>query len=462
MKLSELYQLFGLGMAATGAASQEDISVANFSIDTRTLKSGDVFVAIRGDNYDGHDFIADAEKKGAIACIHSRAIPDELIKNKSWFIRVDDTKDALAKCAAFYRKHTDVKVIGITGSCGKTTTKELLAAILSQVAPTLFAESSFNNDIGVPLTLLRLRPEHRYAVIEMGANHAGEIEGLTQLARPDVAIVTNIAPVHIEGFGSLDVIARTKADIYHGLLETGTAIWCADDAYAPLFKEDCAGRNCLTFGVESSTGDVTADDIQFDARGRVNFELHTPGNTACCIQLNLLGKHNVLNALAAASAAQAPQIPLDVIQRGLATAGPAKHRLTVCEAVNGATLIDDCYNASPIATRAALEILAGYKHTRIWIFADMKELGDISDEAHRDVGYYAKKLGINYLFALGTATRQAVVAFGSGGTHYASQAELIQAVLPLLNAETTVLVKGSRSNYLEHVVSALIPARATN
>ncbi|MGA2655667.1 MAG: UDP-N-acetylmuramoyl-tripeptide--D-alanyl-D-alanine ligase, partial [Gammaproteobacteria bacterium] len=338
-------------------------------------------------------------------------------------------------------------------SCGKTTTKQMMNAIFSKAGPTHSAVGSFNNHVGVPVTLLGLSQEHRYAVIEMGANHPHEISPLTQMAKPDVAIITIVAPVHTEGFGDVDTIAKTKAEIFEGLGPKGVAIINQDDHYFSFWQQLLKHQPVLRFSSQTKA-DVFATDIRLEF-GCPVFMLNTPKGKIE-IQLPILGRHNVINALAAASAAIALDIPLPLIAEGLAHMQPAKHRLHVCKGINGATIIDDAYNANPLAVKAALDILAGYQGEKVWVFFDMKELGKLAHEAHQEVGQIAREKGINRIFAVGEHARITVNAFGEGAQFFANKADLIHALKPQLHKNMTILIKGSRSGALEEVVKALM------
>jgi UDP-N-acetylmuramoyl-tripeptide--D-alanyl-D-alanine ligase len=360
---------------------------------------------------------------------------------------------ALGQLAAFRRQQTHIPVIGLTGSCGKTTTKSMIASILQLCGPTLATEGTLNNDIGVPITLMRLTPEHQYAVIEMGANHQQEIRYVTQITRPDVALITNVAPVHIEGFGGIDGIAKGKAEIFEGLTENGVAILNADDHYVDYWRELLPGRKIIYFGMNKKA-DVTAKNIQLTAEGTASFEL-VIGNSSAPITLNILGAHNVMNALAAAAATKAIGIDIAAIQKGLLAFTPVNKRLVEYAGFAGAQVIDDSYNANPTAFLAVLQILQHKNGEKILIMGDMKELGEKSEEYHRQLGYQAREHGISKLYAYGQLSALTVKAFGKEGHHFSDQAELIAKVKPTLHPDAVVLVKGSRSMKMERIVEAL-------
>jgi UDP-N-acetylmuramoyl-tripeptide--D-alanyl-D-alanine ligase len=430
-----------------GQPINQDVTFQGFSIDTRTLLPGNLFIALKGETFDGHDYLQQAKEKGAVLALVSKLqdvdIPQIIVK---------DTYQALGDWASYHRAQLpNIKVVAVTGSCGKTTTKQMLSAIFSQVGPTHAAQGSFNNHIGVPLTLLGLTPEHQFAVIEIGANHPNEITPLTRMAKPDVSIVTIIAPVHTEGFGSVDMIAKTKAEIFSGLNDQGVAVINADDHYYPFMQQQVKNHKVLSFSLHHA--DIYASDITLQY-GCAGFLLHTPkGNVS--IQLPILGRHNVINALAAASAAIALDVPLPLIAQGLAKMQPAKHRLHMFTGLNQARIIDDAYNANPLAVHAALDILASYPGEKVWVFFDMRELGDLANAAHEEVGLAAQEKGIDRIFAVGELSPITVAAFGEGAMHFADKASLIAALKPLLHKDMTILIKGSRSGALEEVVNAL-------
>ncbi len=435
----------------------DDVTFQAVSTDTRTLQPGDLFVALMGDNFDGHTFIVDAIAKGAGAILISTPLEATAVPA----LHVADTRLALGQLSAAWRARFSIPVIAVTGSNGKTTTKEMLAAIFGQRGSVLATQGNLNNDIGVPLTLLRLRKEHRYAVIEMGANHPGEIAYLSGLARPTVALITNAAVAHLGGFGSLDEVARTKGGIYNGLADTGVGVVNADDAYASLWRGIVGERRCVTFGMRTAT-DVHAeiDSIKCTMGAQAvttGFEMHTPVGDVT-IALPLLGTHNVMNALAASAAALAAGATLDDICNGLHAMQSVKGRLTTKRGIHGVRVIDDTYNANPPSVRAAIDVLAVAVGVKILVLGDMGELGADAPAFHTQMGVQAQAAGINQLYAMGDLSRLAVESFGSGGHHYATHEALITALtaeLPVLGPNTTVLVKGSRFMHMERVVEAI-------
>ena len=423
-----------------------DAVFTGVSTDTRTLAPGDLFVALAGPRYDGHHFLSEAIAAGAAGALLGRALDTPLP-----YVEVADTHRALGRFAAYWRRQFRIPVVGVTGSNGKTTVKEMIAACLARTGPGCVTHGNLNNDIGVPLTLLRLRATDKYAVIEMGMNHRGEIEYLTGLARPTVAVVTNAAEAHLAGLGSVADVARAKGEIFSGLAADGTAVVNADDPHCALWKELAAPRRIVTFGLEQPA------DFRADYRPEglgCALRMQTPhGDIAA--RLPLLGRHNVRNALAAtASALAAGAAPADV-PAGLARLTPPSGRLEVKRGVSGARVIDDSYNANPASVAAALEVLSEFPGERVLVLGDMAELGPDAADRHRRIGERARRLGVQRLFALGPLTRHAVEVFGKGARHFESPETLADALLDCLHGEMTVLVKGSRVMRMERVVAAI-------
>lgn len=438
-----------LSQAAGWLAAQRqgaDVEFQGVSTDSRTIAHGNLFVALRGPNHDGHEHIAMALEKGAVAVLvsqpHTGHIPQ---------IIVDDTRIALGRLAAAWRQQLGLPLAAVTGSNGKTTTKEMMASVLAQCGTVLATRGNLNNDIGVPLTLLRLEPSCRYGVIEMGANHAGEIAYLTALTRPDVALITNAAGAHLEGFGSLDGVAKAKGEIFGGLREDGTAVINADDHYSGLWRELSAGRKVLTFAMDSAA-DVKGQ-WQGDADGSRLQVGH--GGEQMSIRLAMLGEHNARNALAACAVALALGIDKKAIVAGLEAVQPVGGRLQTRNGLNGARIIDDSYNANPASLLAGLKVLAACQGERILALGDMAELGDQAAQLHAEAGSQAAALGIDRIYASGRLSRYAVEAFGGRGEFFERQEDLIEAMRPELHEGVTVLVKGSRSSHMERVVEAL-------
>lgn len=447
MQLSDVANLLGGQLQGVSHAFH------GVSIDTRTINAGDLFVAIKGLNFDGHDFIAQAQQKGAVAAIVENHFASEFAHFP--LIRVNNSLVALGQLAKHWRTQLTLPVVGVTGSCGKTTTKALIASILQQTGPTLATEGTLNNDIGVPLTLFQLKPQHQFAVIEMGANHPGEIAYVAQLASPDIAVITNAGPVHLEGFGSLEGVAKTKAEIYQHLPAHGIAVVNLDDVYAPFWHSIIGSeRTIINFAIHNKEADITAENIQMDSQHRAQFILKTPQGEAE-IQLRLLGAHNVMNALAAAAVAYALDIPLSAIKAGLENALAVTKRLVEYPGYFGGVVIDDSYNANPASIRAALDVLARKPGIKIFAMGDMLELGENAAQFHAEIGQYARDVGIDQLFGYGKLVKFTTDAFGSSGKYFADQAILISELKKNLQADMTVLVKGSKSMRMGQVVEAL-------
>ncbi len=431
---------------ADGRLRGEDVTFTGVCSDSRALAAGNLFVALGGPNHDGHDYVAVAAERGAAAALVERPVAGVLPQ-----IVVDAARTALGRLAAGWRQALGTPLVAVTGSNGKTTVKEMLAAILGQVGPTLATAGNLNNDIGVPLTLLRLDAGHRFGVIEMGANHPNEIAYLTGLARPQVAIVNNAGSAHLEGFGSLEGVARAKGEIYGGLAARGTAVINADDGYADVWKQLAGTRPRLTFGLNGAA-DVRAS-YRTDNVGS-DLTVTTPNGTFAC-RLPLLGSHNVRNALAAIAGALALGVGHEAMAAGLSGLKPVRGRLAPRQAPNGAVVIDDSYNANPASLRAGIDVLAACAGRRLLILGDMAELGDDAAALHAASGEAARVAGIDGLYAVGPLSHNAVTAFGEGGIHFDSQAALIEALRHQLAPGVTVLVKGSRSARMERVADAL-------
>lgn len=417
------------------------------STDTRTLQNGELFVALNGPNFRGSDYVPQANEKGAAAAVVAGKVDCDIAQ-----IEVDDTRRALGRLGASWRREQSAVVVGITGSNGKTTLKELTASCLGQTAPTLATAGNLNNDIGMPLMLTRIEAEHRYAVLEMGANHAGEIEYLASLAEPDVVAITNAGAAHLEGFGSIEGVAHAKGEILRGKTRPGVAVLNADDKYFDLWCSWVRDIDVVSFGIEAAA-DVSAVDIVSSASGST-FELRIPGSSVD-IRLSLPGRHNVRNACAAAAIATALGIAPEQIQAGLEAVKPVSGRLQPRAGINGAVLYDDSYNANPVSVTAAAEFLAGLDGEGWFVLGDMKELGDDAAKIHADVGNAIRKAGVDRLFATGEMSREATQAFGPNASWFESSDALIDALRAAVTANVNVLVKGSRSMQMERVVEAL-------
>lgn len=436
--LSEMAVMLG----ATQVGS--DLRLSAVFTDSRMQQERGLFVALHGDRFDGHDFIEQAKAAGAGAALVDRA--------GDWglpYLLVEDTRLALGRLAAAWRARLPVQLVGITGSNGKTTVKEMTASILRQCRPTLATEGNLNNDIGVPLTLLRLTAEHAYGVIEMGASRQQEIAYLADLVRPAVGLITNAGPSHLQGFGSLDGVARGKGELLQALPNDATAVINADDVYAPLWRDLAGTRQVVDFGL-SPTAIVNAHSIDGS-----RFVLSAPsGETE--VRLALPGRHNIMNALAAAAAAIALTIPLDQIARGLSQVPSVPGRLVRQSAMAGATLLDDSYNANPNSLRVGLEVLSEEPGERWLVLGDMGELGTDAEAMHAQAGELARVLGVQRLFAVGQLASTAAKAFGGDGEIFENKENLIARMREILHPQVTALVKGSRSSGMEQVVAALL------
>jgi UDP-N-acetylmuramoyl-tripeptide--D-alanyl-D-alanine ligase len=450
VKLSQLTQILSLPPLPSALQALEFHGV---SIDTRTLEPGNLFIAIKGAQFDGHDYIAAAAKKGAVAVIADHPCTTSLP-----CIVVDNSVHAMGILAAHQRAQFQGPVIGLTGSCGKTTTRALVESILRHCGQTLSSERSFNNDIGVPLTLLRLSEKDRYAVLEMGANHVGEIAYLTNIVKPTVALITNATESHLEGFGSLAHIRLAKGEIFRGLAIDGTAVLNADDPYCTEWEKMLAPRRILRFSMSDALSfpvDIYTKNIGLQAPGYPRFTLVTPlGETP--IRLPLLGRHNIGNALAAAACAYAVGAPLSAIQAGLESVTAVNKRVNLHTLAPDVQLIDDTYNANPLSMAAAIAILAQQPHEKVLVFGDMRELGKYTEAAHREVGKQARASGIDHLYTYGQESALAGQAFGAQAQHFTDQAALIVALKAHVLHPATLLIKGSRSMQMERVVAALL------
>jgi UDP-N-acetylmuramoyl-tripeptide--D-alanyl-D-alanine ligase len=436
-----------------------DVDFSGVSTDTRTLKRGNLFVALRGERYDGHGFLRAAAGAGAAAAMVDTVFSLQAAERLPLIV-VDDTRLGLGRLAAHWRSRFRMPLVALTGSSGKTTVKEMLAAILRHALrdaggaaedPVLATRGNLNNDIGLPLMLLELTPVHRYAVIEMGMNHAGEIRYLADLADPDVALVTNAGRAHIEFLGSEEAIARAKGEIFESLRPEATAVFNADDRYAPLWRELTKSRPCVDFGLEHAaavTGSFRLRELESDIVLR-----HSSGEAN--VQLGAPGVHNVRNALAAAAAATALDIPLNVIAAGLGRFSGIKGRLQRKRGRKGAALIDDTYNANPESVRAAISVLAQAPGRKILVFGDMGELGPDAPRLHAEVGAVAKEARLDRMLALGTNSAEATKAFGADAKHFTRIEDLLEDLQDALAPDVTVLVKGSRFMKMERVVNAL-------
>jgi len=442
----------------SGRLAGPDVRFDAVSTDSRKIRAGDLFIALRGEHFDGYEFVADALQSGAAAALvnaDSYEVRPSLLNPESRILIVEDTRLALGQLAAYWRRQFDIPLVAITGSNGKTTVKEMLAGILRAASGSddavLATGGNLNNDIGMPLTLLQLNAQHCYAVIEMGMNHPGEVDYLTHVANPDVALITNASSAHLEGLGSVEAVARAKGEIFAGLKPRGTTIINADDEHAPLWRGLAGTHPLLEFGLEQPA-DISG---QWQPQGSgLRLSAQTPsGNFSADLQVP--GAHNARNALAASAAAVALNVPLETIAAALEKFSGVAGRLQRKAARHGATLIDDTYNANPASVRAAIGVLAQAGGRRVLVLGDMGELGDNAAAFHAGIGSEARRAGIERLYALGELSRNAVDAFGSGAQHFERIEDLQRELEGELDADTTVLVKGSRFMKMERVVQYL-------
>lgn len=440
-----------LGLAEHDAGVDAERSVGEIVTDTRRLGPGALFVALTGERFDGHDFIAQAREAGAVAAVVERRVDDPLPQ-----LVVADARLALGLLGRARRRAWGGPLVAVTGNSGKTTVKQMLGALLARRGETLATRGNLNNDIGAPLTLLELCAEHRQAVVELGANHLGEIAWTASLAEPRVAVITNVTGAHVGEFGGPGRIAQAKAEILMSLPGDGVAVLNRDDRYFASWASLAAPREVLDFAVEGPAR-LRAETLVCDPLGRYAFTLFHDDHELGRVQLALLGRHNVANALAAAGAALAMGLAPDDVLAGLETVAPMPGRLSVAEGVNGARLLDDTYNANPGAVKAALDLLASLPGPRWCLLGAMGELGEASASLHEAVGRHARELGIDFLGTLGEAARPASRAFGDAGCHFDDREALTRHVLHHLPPGASVLVKGSRSAGMEAVVSALCP-----
>jgi len=449
-----------LSRAATLLGLKEAFPETEFqgiSIDSRTLLAGNLFAAIPGERVDGHDFIKEVYQKGAVAALVTRRMECDIPQ-----ILVNDMTVALGQLAAAWRQAFHLPIVAVTGSNGKTTLKNMIAAIMTAAcngneAEVLATKGTLNNHLGLPLTLFRLNQHHRYAAIEMGMNHFGEISYLTQLTKPTVAVINNAAAAHLEGVGDVAGVARAKAEIFEGLNKEGIAILNRDDAFYDYWLKQVGDRSSLSFGF-SNQADIHA--ILQPATQTQQLSLQTPKGKVD-IQLPLLGKHNALNALAATAASMAVGIDLQVIKAGLEAILPAPGRLQLHTLSNGVKVIDDTYNANPFSLAAAVETLTGFTGKKILVLGDMRELGTDAKSLHQTAGENIRKAGIDYLFTFGDLSSNTSLAFGEGAYHFNEQDKLLNALKPFLYNQTTVLVKGSRSMRMEKIIAGLMNGEMT-
>lgn len=431
-----------------GTLRGADRDFHGISTDSRTVCTGELFFALQGPNFDGNQFASVAAGKNA-----SGSVVSKTVESRGAQILVEDSRRALGQLAADWRRKMPATMVGITGSNGKTTLKELVTSCLSQVASTLATQGNLNNDIGVPTMLARLSAEHRYAVIEMGANHAGEIAWLAEITEADVVVITNAGPAHLEGFGSIQGVAKAKGEILETPRRPSAAILNADDEYFEYWSSKVTDIDVISFGLDSDAT-VRASDIEVTRAGS-RFNLHIQ-NDVVTVNLPLAGRHNVGNACAAAAVATALELSPAMILRGLESAQPVSGRLQPMQSSAGYIVYNDSYNANPQSVMAAAKMLAGHGSDAWLVLGDMGELGVDAVALHSNVGRDAKDLGIRQLFATGELSKHTVSAFGDGARWFGSVEQLVVELQSALTPGSTVLVKGSRSAKMERVVQALL------
>lgn len=436
----------------------QDVMMTGVSKDTRDIRVGDLYVALKGDRFDGHKFAAEASAAGAAGLLVSELQAEKNLVDIAQ-VQVDDTRIALGELAAYWRQRFTGKLVGITGSNGKTSVKEMCRKILIDHAGSssvLSTKGNLNNDIGLPMSLLELTEQHQFAVIEMGANHLGEIDYLTSIARPDVALVNNAGPAHLEGFGSLENIAKAKAEIYNGLSKNGIAIINQDDTFASYWKDYCSVLNTVSFSMLDESADVYAKHIDGN-----HYRVICKAGEAD-LRLKVPGKHNVMNALAATAVTLSLGLSLQDIVASLSEFENIQGRLTVKSSAAGYQVIDDTYNANPLSVAAAIDVLADMQGNTILVLGDMAELGEDAEKLHGEIGSKAKAAGIYALYATGKLSRNTVNEFGENGFYFENKSDLIDALREDLTASAVILIKGSRSAAMEEVVEWILTHKNNN
>ncbi|MEH6551385.1 MAG: UDP-N-acetylmuramoyl-tripeptide--D-alanyl-D-alanine ligase [Pseudomonadales bacterium] len=443
----EAMSLESLAVSQNWSLIGDGVTFSRVSIDSRSLTHGDLYVALKGENFDGHDFIQSAVDAGACAAMVSQLSTTPISQ-----LQTPDTQHGLDRLAVLNRQAFTGKLIALTGSAGKTTTKEMIAAVLSQCGSVSATRGNLNNEIGVPLTLLGLEKQHQYAVVEMGAAKRGDIEHLVNLASPDVALLLNACPAHLASFGSLQAIAETKGEIFSRMSPNQVAIINADDNYADYWRGLIGEARLISFGIEQ-TADVSAKNIHLEV-DHSNYQLHIDGE-AHPVRLMSAGMHNLRNSLAAAAVAYSLGIGTDQIATGLSgftSVGGRQQRLA---GLHGSTIIDDSYNANPTAVKAAADVLALADGKRLLVMGVMAELGPDSEALHADIGCYARDIGLDGFYAVGREMSAAVEAFGDNAYWFSNKDALTDALRSALDETTTLLIKGSRSTGMEQVVQSL-------
>lgn len=441
-------RLTDIARATGGKLVGADALIERITTDSRAIKAGDVFVALQGERFDGNDFVGDVAKAGAAAAVVSKKQSADIAQ-----IVVDDTLWALGAIARLNRRNFHGKLVALTGSAGKTTTKDMIASVLSQAGSVLATSGNLNNEIGVPQTVLSITPSHDYAVIEMGAGKRGDIAYLMQFVEPDVALLTNAAAAHIKGFGSEIAVAETKGEIFSTAPAAATAVTNLDSPYAALWQTMIGSHRQIGFGIDNPQAMVRAADIESKAWGS-RFSLHI-NNEKQTIELKVPGAHNIANALAAAAVAHALGLPLQTIKSGLEQFSGSKARLQRKTGISGCTLIDDTYNANPSSMASAIAVLASQNAPRVLVMGDMAELGELSDDEHRRLLALAEASAIETIYLHGEQFARAAQA-ARRARHFADKAEIAAELAPQITGAHTVLVKGSRSMRMEVVIDALV------
>ncbi len=445
-------QLADIGKVLNAELTGSNVTCRGISTDTRTIKKDNLFFAIQGENFDANDFVAKAKENGAAAAVVSRKIDIDLP-----LVIVPDTTHALGALAKYWRELFSLPIIGLTGTNGKTTLKNMLAAIFlakhnNDIDKVLFTEGNLNNEIGMPLNLLKLNQSHDIAIIEMGMNHFDEIAYLTNIVQPDIAIINNAGPCHLEGVGnSIAGVAKAKGEIFQGLSAAGIGIINADDNFVSYWQELLVGKKVLTFGIDKHA-DVAAVDISLESMACFTLVY---ADKSIDIKLPVPGQHNIMNALAASAAAIVQGVDLAHIQKGLAAMFVAPGRLNIKQGKNGCKILDDTYNANPLSLSVALNVLSEYQGRKIVVLGDMGELGDNKEEIHLDMANMISNAGTNRLYTVGELTQLTSQQFGDHAQHFTNHADLIAALQPDVMADDAILVKGSRSMKMEQVVAAL-------
>lgn len=458
------FSLQQLAQITSGTLIGDNPDIISVTTDTRNVESGALFVALIGEQFDAHDFCQQAVDSGANALLVSKRLDLNIPQ-----VVVSDTQQALGQLGQWMHQQSKAKTLALTGSCGKTTVKEMLAAILNQKGQVLATAGNFNNEIGVPLTLLRTQANDDYAVIELGANHLGEIAYTTSLVQPEIALVNNVAAAHLEGFGSIDGVAKAKGEIYQGLSAGGDAVVNLDSNGLSHWQSILADKNVITFSVNNSDADFYSQQIEVNQRGEASFILVSPLGEKS-VSLPMIGQHNISNALAAAAMAIQAGATLDEVVSGLQVPSHVKGRVEAIDLTEQVRVIDDSYNASVPAMKAAADLLANYPGTRWLILGFMAELGDESQALHREVGEHAAQYNFDYVLTFGEDTAiisqlcQQTDDLSTCSKHFTTHSAMIDFIKqhlpnPKLEMQAdqkhTLLIKGANSSKMSQVVAAL-------